>query len=43
MPTARVRHEREWDSTHRGAFKKGYILTVKVEKMEPQLFEENLL
>ena len=31
MPTATVRHESEWNSTHRGAFKKGYILTVKVE------------
>ena len=43
MPTATVRHGSEWNSTHRGAFKKGYILTVKVEKMEPPLLEENLL
>ena len=39
MPTATVRHKSERNSTHRGDFKKGYILTVKVEKMDLPLFE----
>ena len=43
MSAATVRCKSDSNSTDRGTFKKGYILTVKVEKMEPPLFEENLL
>ena len=43
MPAATVSRKSSGNSTHRRACKKGYILTVKVEKMEPPLLEENLL
>ena len=42
MPAATVRRRSDSNSTHRGAFKKGYILTGKIEKTERPLFAEKL-
>ena len=40
MSAATVRRQSDSNSTHRGTFKKGYILTGKIEKTEQPLFVE---
>jgi hypothetical protein len=42
MSAATVRHKSDRNSTHRGTFKKGYILNGKIEKTEQPLFVEKL-
>ena len=42
MLAATVRRQSDANSTHRGTFKKGYILTGKIEKTKQPLFAEKL-
>ena len=42
MPVGTFHLKSDRNSTHRSTFKKGYILTVKVEKIEPPVFVEKL-
>jgi len=42
MSAATVRHKSDRNSTHRGTFKKGYILNGKIEKTGQPLFAEKL-
>ena len=42
MLAATVSHKSDRNSTHRGTFKKGYILNGKIEKTEQPLFVEKL-
>ena len=42
MLAATDRRQSDTNSTHRGTFKKGYILTGKIEKTKQPLFAEKL-